>query len=304
MTTEAATEPAYSLNAARTGVRRNREQREALMGQIYVRAQNYQPVTLRQLFYLLVNDGWLAKTEREYKNLGSLVTKMRRRGQLPWAWVIDSGRYNRVVAQWESPAAALRAIANQYRRTVWDDQPVRVYIGTEKEALAGVMQPICDEYGVTLVVSRGYPSATYLHDLFSEFDGYDLDGQTVHFFYYGDHDPSGDGIADLFEWGSEGDDGVSGLPVEFHRSALTAEQIIDNDYLTRPPKSTDSRTMHWRDGGAEAADVDTIDPDTLRDMIRADIESVLDRDLFDETITQQEEDIERLRGLADEWASP
>lgn len=291
--------PPYSLNATRTGVRRDAEQRDRLIAQVYALAERYQPVTLRQSFYLLVNAGWLAKTEREYKNLGTLVTKMRRRGPLPWAWVIDAGRYNRTIAQWASPSDALRQLANQYRRRVWDDQAARVYIGTEKEALAGVMQPICDEYGVTLIVSRGYPSATYLHDLHAEFES--LWRFDVHFFYYGDHDPSGDGIADLFEHGSAGDDGVPGLPVEFHRSALTAEQIIDNDYLTRPPKATDSRTLHWRHGGAEAADVDTIPPDELRTMVRADIESVIDRDAFDETLAQQREDIERLEELAEEW---
>lgn len=292
----------YSV-APSGSIRRNADQRAALKGQALGLAQRYAPVTLRQLFYLLVNDGWLAKTEREYKNLGTLITHMRRRGEMSWSYVIDAGRYTRVVPMWESPSAALRSVAAQFRRRVWDYQPVRVYVGTEKEALAGVMQPVCDEYGVPLVVSRGYPSSTYLNELYEELHNHVRAGQSVVFFYYGDHDPSGDGISDLFEYGSvESGDLVPALVCNFIRSALTAEQIIDNDYLTRPPKPGDSRTVNWVDGGAEAADVDTISPDELRNMVRADIESVIDEDLFDETMKQEVKDIERLQTLADEWS--
>lgn len=294
-------------------VTRTKLQRVRLESEAANLAATYQPVTLRQLFYLLVNSGWLSKTELEYKNLGSLLTKARRAGRVPWKHIVDSGRYNRRVAQWSGPADAVRSLINQYRLDAWMDQPQRVYIGVEKEALAGVMQPVCDEFGVTLVVARGYPSATYLHDLEVLFGNAQLDisrkfhgaltasrreGQ-VHFFYYGDHDPSGDGISTLFEQGNV-DGSTYGLPCHFVRSALTAEQIIEKDYLTRPPKSGDSRTALWNDGGAEAADVDTIDPDELRDMIRSDILSVMDADIWSATQTAEAEHIDRMESFAEE----
>lgn len=276
-------------------VARTNEQRGRLSEQAYDYARQYRPVTLRQLYYLLVNNGWLYKTEREYKNLGVLLTKMRRDDRLPWAWIIDAGRYTRVAQTWTDPADIVNAVAQSFRRDIWVEQESRVYIGVEKQALAAVFAGATNEYAVPVVVAMGYPSSTYQHDLEGELWEIVDAGQGFDFFYYGDHDPSGDGIADLFE------EIVVRVGGTFHRSALTAEQIIDRDYLTRPPKAGDSRTANWYDGGAEAADVDAIPPDELRQMITDDIESVIDIDRFDATMEQQVVDRARLQTVADQW---
>jgi hypothetical protein len=255
-------------------------------------------VTLRQLFYVLVNSGWLHKVEREYKVLGVLVTRMRRRGSLGWNKITDSGRYIRQVSMWSDPPSAIESLINQYRRDIWADQSVRIYIGVEKEALAAVFTDVTTKYGVPLIVSKGYPSATYFHDLSVLFRQHQRDNFPVHFFYYGDHDPSGDGISDLFRSGSPE---VRGLPCAFTRSALTAEQIKEHNYLTRPPKMSDSRTLNWNDGGVEAADVDAIPPDELQVMIEADIQAVLDMDAYKQTLKRQREDKKKLELVAQMW---
>lgn len=279
-------------------IRRDKPQRRALMEQALAYAERYAPVTLRQLFYLLVNNGWLYKIEREYKNLGTLLTKMRRgevEVEMDWDLIIDAGRETRVATTWSGPREIVDAVMEEYRRDIWADQPRRVYIGTEKEALSAILRSVADVYAVPVIVAKGYPSATYQHDLAEEF--YECE-QPIHLFYYGDHDPSGDGISDLFERILLMNDNYDAGHT-FIRSALTAEQIIAANYLTRPPKATDSRTANWDDGGAEAADVDAIPPDELRDMIRADIESIIDMRLLATTLDQQEEDLTALKKMAE-----
>ena len=92
----------------------------ALMVQALEYAERYEPVTLRQLFYLLVNNGWLYKIEREYKNLGTLLTKMRR-GEtevgMDWDLIIDAGRQTRAAATWSSAKTFVDIMTRRYRRS-------------------------------------------------------------------------------------------------------------------------------------------------------------------------------------------
>lgn len=53
------------------------------------------PMTLRGLFYRLVAAGVIAKAEREYKNVGRYLLALRRRRDLPSAWIADSTRWQR-----------------------------------------------------------------------------------------------------------------------------------------------------------------------------------------------------------------
>ena len=58
---------------------------------------------------------------------------------------------------------ALKRTAETYRRALWDDAPVCVEIWLEKEALAGVLVDVTDEWDVPLMVTRGYPSMSFLY---------------------------------------------------------------------------------------------------------------------------------------------
>ncbi|MGW3520597.1 hypothetical protein [Streptomyces hydrogenans] len=46
-------------------------------------------VTLRQVFYVLVSDGALEKTERDYKRMCEYVGMARRSGRIPWDAIRD-----------------------------------------------------------------------------------------------------------------------------------------------------------------------------------------------------------------------
>lgn len=69
---------------------------ERLKAAIYEVCKQYNPLTIRQLFYLLVVRRFVAKTHKDYKNaVVRPAGKMRDDGELPWRWIVDNSRLRR-----------------------------------------------------------------------------------------------------------------------------------------------------------------------------------------------------------------
>lgn len=113
------------------------------------------------------------------------------------------------------------------------------------------------------------------------------------FYQIGDHDPSGDDIPEAFQRRVR--DLIPHADVMFVRLAVTAGQIEELGLPTRPTKDSDSRAQNW-DGG-ESVEVDAIPPDTLRGMVRTEIERWIDGDALAETKEQERLDRARLRSF-------
>jgi len=102
----------------------------------------------------------------------------------------------------------------------------------------------------------------------------------------GDHDPSG-----VDAWRSFGERVrafAPGAAVEFERIAVTPEQIALYGLLTRPTKSTDSRSAGFL---GESVEVDAIPASTLRGIVRSAIEQHVDPEAL--RLTRLAEDSER-----------
>ena len=139
--------------------RRTRAEIEAIKAAAYEVIEADQPMTVRQVFYRLVSDGVIEKTEAEYKHtVIRLLSDMRLAGKLPFGWIADNTRWVRKPQTYSSLQAALRDTARLYRRSMWRDHPAYVEVWLEKEALAGVLVDETDEWDVPLLVTRGYAS--------------------------------------------------------------------------------------------------------------------------------------------------
>jgi hypothetical protein len=187
------------------------------------------PMTVRQVFYQLVSQGVIAKTEAEYKStVVRLLAAMRRAGEIPFDWIADNTRWMRKPKTYSDVEQALQRTAEAYRRSLWDNQDVYVEIWLEKDALAGVLYRVTSSWDVPLMVTRGYPSLSYLYEAA---DTIAAVGKPAHLYYFGDNDPSGLDITRAVE-----------AEVYFERVAVTAAQITDLGLPTRPTKKTDSRS--------------------------------------------------------------
>jgi hypothetical protein len=219
------------------------------------------PMTVRQVFYRLVSEGAIAKTEAEYKGtVVRLLGEMRRDGDIPFGWIADNTRWMRKPRTYSSLETMLHDTARTYRRALWDNQPVYVEIWLEKDALAGVLMEETMPWDVPLMVTRGYPSLSYLYEAAEAIAAQE---KPAYLYYFGDYDPSGVDIprkveADLREF-------AEGAEILFERVAVTPAQIEAFNLPTRPTKSTDTRSKGFE---GESVEVDAIPPRALREMVQ------------------------------------
>lgn len=226
------------------------------------------PMSVRQVFYRAVAAGAIDKTEAAYKGIVRLLGIMRRDGDLCYSWIADNTRWMRKPASHDGLAALLADTADLYRRSVWSDQPAYCEVWLEKEALSGVVYPVTREFDVPLMVTRGYPSLSFVHSAAEAIEDVD---KPVHLFYFGDHDPSGVDIPRMVEDSIR--DLAPSADIEFHRVAVTVQQIEELNLPTRPTKRTDSRSKHFH---GDSVELDAIPPARLRAFVRSCIESLID----------------------------
>ena len=260
-------------------------------------AEENAPVTLRQVFYLLVAAGLLEKEDLKYTWLCKRVVDWREERIIPWDHIVDNTRHRHARYTFSGLQNAISDAGRVYIRDRWDGQPTYVEIWLEKDALVGTITPVVDEYDVPLVPVRGQASVTFLEECATAIKQ-NAAGRPVYVYYFGDHDPTGVTIPEnikkrLVEFGCK---------FTFERVAVTPEQIATMGLLTRPPKSTDKNTARFlRDQGDNTgcAEVDAIPPNVLRQMVRDCIERHLDRSIFDKILAEEIEEKALLDRLAD-----
>jgi hypothetical protein len=259
------------------------------------------PMTVRQVFYRLTSAGMIAKTEAEYKRtVCRLLAEMRRSGELPYSWLADATRWMRKPSTFSGVQSALERTVQTYRRAMWDDAPTVPEVWVEKEALAGVLVEVTDEWDVPLMVTRGYPSMSFLYSAAQEImerSGHDR--QTI-IYYFGDWDPSGAdidrsivrGIGEALDsldvgsgWEDEDDPEFTFESfAEFERVAVTPHQITAWNLPTRPTKvkkgsgltkkGEDPRSKSFR---GDSVELDAIPPASLKAIAEVVIEHHVDR---------------------------
>jgi hypothetical protein len=257
--------------------------------------------------------GAVAKTEREYKRtVGRLLVEMRRSGDIPYEWLADATRWMRKPTTYSSMEQALRRTAETYRRALWDDTPAVVEVWLEKDALAGVLVDVTAEWDVPLMVTRGYPSMSFLHSAALAINDRVDDEQLTRIYYFGDHDPSGVDIdraivqgigesllaitdrtnitpADAFD-----------LTADFTRVAVTPNLVEQLGLQGRPTKTGDHRGKAWAAAGrGDSVEVDAIPATTLRAMARHMIERHVDTDRLTILRTVEEEERRGLLAIAE-----
>lgn len=262
-------------------------------------------LTLRQLYYQFVSRDLIANTEREYKNLGALISNARLAGLVDWKAIEDRTRFIRRESHWTSPEEIIEAVANQYRRDKWEGQETRVEVWIEKDALISIAEVVCKELDVPYFSCRGYVSMSELWEANNRLNGYrtnDGAGDVV-VIHLGDHDPSGiDMTRDIQERLDTFSGGPGAGPV-VERVALTMEQVEEFNPPPNPTKLSDTRAPGYVvEYGNNSWELDALDPATLAGVIRDAVESHLDLNLFDEAEARQEEERSELVEVAGSWA--
>lgn len=267
-------------------------------------------LSLRQLFYQFVSRDLLGNTQRNYKMLGSVVSDGRLAGLIDWDAIEDRGREtDRATCNfWSSPREVLEAVAEQFKIDRWLPQPNHVEVMVEKQALEGVLVPVCADLGVRFTANKGYSSQSFMRAKGVELErwrrcrrpnGY---GKAIHVIYLGDHDPSGldmdRDVRERLELFSEG-------RVHVVRLALTRDQIDHWNPPPNPAKFTDSRAESYvAEHGDESWELDAVEPRELDRLVRQAVAELRDEDLWQRECERQDRMRRDLERMADTYEDP
>lgn len=277
--------------------RRSASEMDRIREAIHAAAQAEHPVTCRRLFYKLVAEGVIEKTEAQYQGtVIRLLSEMREAGEIPFAWIADHTRLMRRPTRYGSLSDALERTAKFYRRDLWDEQDCYVEVWCEKAGLTGVLYPETSSWDVPLMICSGSPSKTFLYESASYIVA---QGKPAFLYYLGDHDPSGVAIRERVERDLRryADGFVGGKDVEicFRHLAVTLEQIDEWHLPTRPTKKSDPNAKRF-DG--ESVEVDAIPAGELREMVETAIIDHIDDDRLSRLRNVEKAERETLQGIS------
>ena len=187
-------------------------------------SERFERMTVRQCFYQVETAGVVEKTEGGYRQVQAQVLKMRREGLLEWSFITDGTRWQRKPASYTDAGDYVETVARGYRRDLWQGQDVRIEVWLEKDALADVVYSATRRWDVSLMVSRGQSSATFLHAAAMEAqDAYEEAGVETYIYALYDHDAGGLRAFSAIE--RELPTHAPDTPIHFERLAVNEDQI-------------------------------------------------------------------------------
>jgi hypothetical protein len=278
-------------------------------------AAEHNPVTVRQLYYRAEVEGLpgIDKTESSYKKIQRQVLQLRRDGELPYDHIADLTRWMRKPRTFDSIEAALQETARFYRKALWHDADRYVEVWCEKDALAGVIYPVTQLYDVPLMVARGFSSETFCFEAVEARVG---DERPYIVYYLGDLDRSGRDAAAALKEKLDRFAAERGVDVRFVHLLIDAEDIMEFDAAggrvriaftligdlifdrwlpTREHKRNSRADQLWPH--PFACELDAVEPDDLRDVVRQAIEHHLPADQLKILQTAEVSEREQIAGL-------
>jgi hypothetical protein len=259
--------------------------------QVLLEYEDYLPLTVRQIFYRLVGSFGYEKTENAYNRLAEALVRARRARLLPFDHIRDDGVvtfgyewFDGVESFWNGVGGMIR----EYRRDRQSGQDYRLELWCEAAGMAPQLARVGDDYSVRVYSSGGFSSLSAVRMIVDR--ARERTTKTV-LLHVGDYDPSGESIfvamsADAMAFLEE-DRMLMLQEVIAVRVALTAEQVVDYELPTAPPKSSDSRSASWR---GETCQLEALAPDDLAALVRDEIESWMDADRLADQVEREGDD--------------
>jgi hypothetical protein len=139
------------------------------------------------------------------------------------------------------------------------------------------------------MVARGYASLSFLHTAAEYIRGLDV---PTYIYHLGDYDPSGVNAGEKIEQTLR--EMAPYSEIVFERIAVEPRQIEEWNLPTRPTKTSDSRSRNFGDVSVE---LDAIDPDTLRAIVREALEDHLPEQQLATLKTAEESERDIIRQL-------
>lgn len=253
--------------------------------------EDHLPLTVRQIFYRLVADGAIEKTEQGYARLADHLVRARRAKLIAFDVIRDdalvsySGTWHGGPEDfWDDVGRRARG----YRRDRQAGQRRRLELWCEAAGMAPQLARVADEYSVPVHSAGGFASLTAVHLIAQRALRRDVPTVLLH---AGDFDPSGESIFESIAQDAaafvEADRTIMVQSIIPVRVALTANQVGEHGLPTAPPKPTDSRAHRW---AGQTCQLEALAPDLLAEVVVAAISGWLDREPYQAQVEAEHAD--------------
>ncbi|MFD9688449.1 hypothetical protein ACFWXO_22150 [Kitasatospora sp. NPDC059088] len=252
-------------------------------------------VTLRQVYYRLTMAGVIPHTASSYKHLSARVAAARREERFPD--LVDTVRRVHVPPAWQDATEMIIQVPSWFRLDRTRGQQTALYVAVEKDTLRAQFTGWLDEFGIPVIVVRGYGSQSYVQVVAERTA---RDPRPAHLLYVGDFDCSGEDIERDFLartacWAS------------VERVLLTDEQRLAYGLLPTAGKKDDprwpafaakydfdpARPVQW--------EVEALDRNDLHALLMAAIEPYVDHDVLATVLADEHRQRQRLERFVDRW---
>lgn len=257
-------------------------------------------LTLRQLYYQFVARDYIPNKQKEYDNLGVLISKARIGGLVDWDAIEDRTRNLKAHQRWIDPGHIIGAARSSFKIDHWHGQENRVEVWIEKEALVGVIADICADLDVDYFACRGYVSQSEMWTAAMRMQEYADEGQHTTILHLGDHDPSGmDMTRDIADRQK-----LFGGCMDIQRIALNMKQIRKYSPPPNPAKLTDSRCdAYINEYGSDSWELDALEPRVLKALIEQHVSKRRDDDIYKKTLKREKKYTNVLINVERNWKS-
>jgi hypothetical protein len=265
--------------------------------QAYDVLEREHPSGARRVAYALFGN----RAGEKVKKLGELLTRARKTGVIPWAWISDETRPERApyVVSDTGDMRDLHRVCPSY--DPWREQPVRVVVWSEK-SVGGTLAPVLDSLLVPFQVHHGNTSTTVMHATAMQTR---QNARRLVILYVGDHDPKGLRI-------SEDDipkrlDSYGAVNVTVRRLALLRSDAVHLKNLKDPFKPND-QDEHWyrqRTGLNYGVELEAIPSTELRERVEAAIrDEIVDVAAWNRVMNASRVVRESWEAYVDKWQAP
>ena len=99
-----------------------------------------EPASVRAVCYRLFVAELIGSMERrETARVSRILVDARKRGEIPWHWIVDETRRAERQGTWADPTSFADLAQRTFRRDRWMYQPVRVEVWSEKGTVRGTL---------------------------------------------------------------------------------------------------------------------------------------------------------------------
>ena len=234
------------------------------------------------------------------QKLASRISDGRLTGLIDWDAIIDRTRNLQSNNHWNSPAEIIEIAANTYQIDKWDNQPNRVEVWIEKDALIGVIENICSRLDVSYFSCRGYTSQSEMWSAAMRLKQYCEAGQDVTILHLGDHDPSGIDMSRNIE--ERLNMFMHPYCINFDRLALNYDQLKKYNPPPNPAKFTDPRAKDYvAEYGRKSWELDALNPKVMEDLIKDNVVALRDEKLWLKAMKAERKDVRKLTKISEEF---